>query len=390
MSHEALQEYLARVRPRYQKAGRRLKWVILTEFSLNFGFSRKHAIRLMNGNAGVRTRRPGPRPTYGPELIRPLKTLWLRMGQVCSKRMKAALPAWLPHYRKRFALTDEQAALLLRMSPATIDRLLKPIRAKRGLSTTQPPSGSWYKSIIPIQAKDWNVTTPGYMQGDTVAHCGECLDGRFVNSLTLTDVLTSWTENRATWGKEASSIVLALKSIEAGLPFRLHTLKFDSGSEFMNYGVMSYVRQTATRPEAIQLLRSRPYKKDDNCYVEQKNFTHVRELVGYDRLDVRECAEILDGIYRELWNPLQNFFLPAVKLLRKTRIGARLRKQYDRPRTPYERLLECPSIPEHSKTLLKERYESLDPFALHDELEKRLKLLFQTLRRKSGPLKHAA
>ena len=391
MSQEALREYLSRVRPRYQKASRFEKSRILVEFCLSFGYSRKHAIRLMSGRAGVPGRRPGPKPRYEPELICPLRALWLATGQLCSKRLKAALPVWLPHYRRRHPeLSDEQNGLLLTMSPATMDRLLKAVRAKRGISATRAPTGQWYKSIIPIQAKDWNVTAPGYMQGDTVAHCGTSLEGAFANTLTVTDVHTAWTENRATWCKGSVAIIAALGDIEKSLPFLLETIKFDSGSEFMNYGVINFLGQTATRARPVRVIRSRPYKKDDNCYVEQKNLTHVRQLIGYDRIDVAECVEILNEIYRECWNPLANFFLPALKLVRKTRIGARLKKEYDKPRTPYRRLLECPELEEAKKAALRARYETLDPFVLQEQLEQKLKLLHQTLRRKTGTLNLAA
>ena len=187
MSQEATRQYLAQARPRYQKAKRFEKWRILTEFCLISGYSRKHAIRLMNGKAGLRSRRSGPKPKYGPDLIRPLKELWFRMGQPCSKRLKQAIPGWLPFYRKRFPLlTEVQAQLLLEISPATIDRLLKAVRAKRGLSATRTPSGQWYKSVIPIQAHDWNVKAPGHFQGDTVAHCGDRYE-RVMETAALTE-----------------------------------------------------------------------------------------------------------------------------------------------------------------------------------------------------------
>jgi hypothetical protein len=304
------------------------------------------------------------------------------MGQVCSKRMKAAMPNWLPHYRKRNPwLTDEQAVKLLRMSPATIDRLLAPVRAKRGLSATRAPTGQWYKSVIPIQAKDWNITKPGHLQGDTVAHCGDRLEGMFANTLTATDIFSAWTENRATWGKGAAAILDALKDIEKSLPFSIESFKFDSGSEFMNYGVITHLRSTVTRPKAIEVLRSRPYKKDDNCYVEQKNLTHVRQLLGYERFGRAELVALINEIYMQYWNPLQNFFLPAIKLVRKTRIGSRLKKTYDEPKTPYQRLLDSADVSDESKANLRARYEALDPLALSEGLEKKLKEFFQELRR---------
>jgi len=393
MSQEATRQYLTQARPRYQKAKRFEKWRMLTEFCLISGYCRKHAIRLMNGKAGLRSRRSGPKAKYGPDLIRPLKELWFRMGQPCSKRLKKAIPGWLPFYRKRNAqLSDLQAGLLAQMSPATIDRLLKAVRAKRGLSATRSPSGQWYKSVIPIQAHDWNVKAPGHFQGDTVAHCGNALEGAFANTLTITDIHTSWTENRATWCKGSSVIIEALKCIEKDLPFMVISMKFDSGSEFMNYGVVAHLRSEGAgiRAKKIEILRSRPYQKNDNCYVEEKNLTHVRQLIGYDRIDDLSCVEILNRIYREYWNPLQNFFLPAMKLERKTRIGSRIKKTYDQPRTPYERVMESDALTEEKKTELRGRFERLDPFTLQEGLEKELKLLFETLKKSRRTLKIAA
>ena len=213
-----------------------------------------------------------------------------------------------------------------------------------------------------------------------------------MNTLTLTDIHTSWTENRATWTKGSSEIIKALKEVEKSLPFTVFSIKFDSGSEFMNYGVISHLRSEGPniRPKKIEILRSRPYKKDDNCYVEEKNLTHVRQLIGYDRLDAEECTDILNRIYRDYWNPLQNFFMPAMKLIRKERIGSRLKKTYDEPKTPYERVLESQVLSDENKAELRHHYESLDPFTLQERLERELKLLFETLRTKRSLLKLTA
>lgn len=382
MSHEVKKQYLNQIKGRYKNSTKKQKQLILTEFCIVCLYSRKHAIRLLNGQCQPRSHRTGPRAKYPKELIKPLKTLWFAMGQVCSKRMKAALPAWLPHYRRRHPeLSDEHAVLLLQISPATIDRLLKPIRAKRGLSTTTAPTGQWYKNVIPIKPHDWDVTKPGHLQGDTVAHCGDTTEGTYVNTLTLTDIHTSWTENRATWGKGSGGIIEAVKDVERALPFQISSIKFDSGTEFMNHGLISHLRSTAIRAKAIDLFRSRPYRKNDNCYVEEKNLTHVRQLLGYERFDRSALVPLLNEIYTQYWNPLQNFFLPAIKLERKTRIGSQIKKEYDKPRTPYQRLLESADVVEESKAKLKEHYASLDPFSLTEALELKLKEFFQALRR---------
>ena len=161
-----------------------------------------------------------------------------------------------------------------------------------------------------MRPKDWNIKSPGHFQGDTVSHCGESGAGLFASTLTLTDIDSGWTENRAFLTKEASRVREALEEIESTLPFITRSIKFDSGSEFMNYGVISFLGQTATRKESIQVFRTRPYRKNDNCYVEQKNFTHVRELFGYDRIETPEIVKVMNDIYKNYWNPLQNHFYP--------------------------------------------------------------------------------
>ena len=270
------------------------------------------------------------------------------------------------------------------MSAATLDRFLKQIRVARGLCTTKAPTSSWYKTAIPVQAKDWNITEPGFAQADTVSHCGESGSGAFASTLTVTDLDSHWTELRATFTKKHTGIVQALREIEKTLPFKLHTLKFDSGSEFMNFEVVSYCRGTGVsyggRAKAIQVLRSRPYRKNDNCYVEQKNLTHVRQFIGYERIESEKATRILNEIYRDLWCPFLNFFMPSFKLIRKERIGSKIVKKHETPKTPYERLMESPALTQEQKERLKARLEVLDPFELKERIEEKLKLFWETIR----------
>jgi len=364
MSNEAKRQYVNAVRDRYKKSRRKQKTAILAELCAICGFSRKYAIRLLSGPPTLRTRKSGPKPKYRPELIGHLKHLWLSMGQICSKRMVAAIPVWLPFYED---VSAEIRTLLLRISASSIDRLLSPVKTKRGLSATNP--ARFFRSMIPIQPKDWDVQAPGCVQADTVAHCGDSLSGAFAWSLTVTDIHSCWTENRALWTKASSAVIAAMDDIEHALPFTLKRFKSDSGSEFLNYSLLAYFRERRAR--AVEYVRSRPYKKDDNCYVEQKNFTHVRELFGYERFDVAHLVPLMNKIYKELWNPLQNFFFPAMKILRKTRIGARIKKDYDLPKTPYQRLIESADTSLETRAALEARCKTLNPFLLQDSLEKR-------------------
>ena len=373
MSNEAKREYLSLMRERYGKAEKRAeKSLILTEVCLTCGYTRKHAIRLMRGKSGIRQRGPGARRKYPKSLQKPLKELWREMGQPCSKRMRDALPLWLEGFKKRHELSEKEEELLLQISPASIDRLLGSVRM-RGMSLTQRPSSSWYQSTIPLRPKDWNIDEPGHIQADTVSHCGASAEGSFVSTLTMTDIETAWTEVRAVWTKRHGQMISALEDIEESLPFAIKSFKSDSGREFLNYGVYSYLRQTVSREKKIEFYRSRPYRKNDNCYVEQKNMTHVRELFGYERIENLACVEVMNRVYRDYWCPLQNYFMPTMKIIRKERIGSRIKKYYDRPKTPFQRLLNSKILSEEKEQKLKLKFKELDPFELREGMKKELK-----------------
>lgn len=384
MSHELKLHYLIAIRVRYKYSNRVRKSVILNEFIAVCGYSRKYAIRILNEQSiPSRAKKPRGRVVkYSGEIIQQLVRLWEIMGRPCSARFKAALPEWIEHDPDP-ALRENASyrELVLRISRAHLDRVLRPYRAyEKGRSTTRR-ARNHFRARIPIEPKDWNVTQPGHVQTDTVAHCGDSLQGGFVNSLTVTDIFTSWTEVRAIWGKGSLRIVDAMKNIEESLPFAIRTFKSDSGSEFMNYELVNYFTGARQQGDPVKMIRSRPYKKDDNCYVEQKNFTHVRELFGYERLPDSDLVPLMNEIYARYWCPLQNFFFPSMKLLRKTRIGARIRKEYDQPRTPYQRLMESGALTEEQKERLTALKKSLNPFLLQAELEKNLRA-FETLVRK--------
>ncbi len=367
--------YITRQRERYQDfCTRKGRGLLITEVVAYLKVSRDHAIRLLNGRPRDPSVRSGPALQYTDDLIPIVKKLYFLMRQPCSKRMKMAIPRWLTSYEHHFgAVLAEQREKLLKISPSTIDRMLHKIRAEKGLSATRAPSGSWYKSVIPMKPKDWDVVAPGHFQCDTVAHCGTSLEGAFGNTITLTDIHTGWTENFAVFTKSAARVREGLADMEKRLFFEIESIKFDSGSEFMNYGVISFLRSSAVRQRAIKIYRSRPYRKNDNCYVEQKNNTHVRDLFKYDRFDDAELIPLMNEIYRQYWNDLQNFFMPSMKLLRKTRIGGKIKKEYDTARTPYQRLLESSDKQSEKIIELQKKYQSLDPIALQLGLEKKLK-----------------
>jgi len=286
MDKNERQAYLKAIRSRYRRASKKAKAAILDEFCTVCGYHRKYAIRLLNQRRRARQRRrPGRKPIYpSPELLSTLKRLWFACDQMCSKKLKAAIPLWLPFYGITYKpLTTETQNKLLSISAATIDRLLSPVRLKygrKGLGGTKP--GSLLKNQIPIRTHYWNVSQPGFMEADTVAHCGNSLAGDFVWSLTMTDIHTTWTENPATWNKGAQGVLAQIQDIEAKLPFTLQGFDCDNGSEFLNHHLVRYFTE---HPKVVSFTRSRPYKKNDNAHVEQKNWSHVRQLFGYDRFD---------------------------------------------------------------------------------------------------------
>lgn len=392
MSQELKKEYLKAIRERYRNSAKVRKSVILNEFCSVCGYSRKYAIAILNGQIEPLLKKPRGRSVkYSGEIIYHLVRLWNIMGRPCSIKFKTALPEWIDHDPDPILRENDcYRSLVLSISRSHLDRVLRPYRVNEKGFTSTRPAIKRFKSQIPIEPRDWNVTGPGHTQGDTVAHCGNALQGGFANSLTVTDIHTAWTEVRALWGKGAIRVTEAMRSIEEALPFTLISFKSDSGTEFLNEVVFSYFRKERSGAP-VELKRSRPYKKDDNCYVEQKNFTHVREIFGYERIGQSALVQLMNEIYRDLWCPLQNFFIPSMKLLRKSRIGARIKKEYDLPKTPYQRLMECPQISEEQKAKLRERKARLNPFRLQEELERKLQTFQEELRRQNtGRLAQAA
>jgi hypothetical protein len=373
MSKELKTEWLAKVKPRYQKRGREGKTLLLDELCEDYGYERKYAIKLLGGKlpGSSGKARPGPEPRYA--VVEPIiRSIWLSAEQPCGKRLEPILRQWLPFYERRHGrLSGRQRSLVGQISPATLDRLLAPARAqapRRGRCGTKP--GSLLRSEIPIRTGSWDLSRPGYLEADTVAHCGSSLAGDFIWSVTYTDIYSGWTEGRAVWNKGAQGVLWATKDVEIGLPFALLGFDCDNGSEFLNHHLKQYL---TLRGEPVEFTRSRPYHKNDNAHVEQKNWAWPRQLLGYDRLEDPSLVETIVGIYKEVWGPLQNFFLPCLKLDKKWREGSQWRKRYQAPQTAYERLRAQGILSRKARKHLRDFYESLDPLTLKEELERRLK-----------------
>ena len=382
MSLSAKRESLARIHGRYQRAGRRHKTRILDEFCATCDYHRKSALRLLRGPLaapGSRAR-PGPKRTYDPVVLLPvLKVIWLASDQLCSKLLKAALPEWLDYYERQHApLAEEVKEKLRAISPAQIDRLLRPARVghgKKGLGTTRP--GTLLRHQVPTRGGPADTSQPGTVAVDTVAHCDDTTAGNYVNSLTFTELFSGWTENRAVWNKSSHAILGQLKELEAVVPFKMTSFHSDNGSEFLNWPLHEYL---TGRPLKVPWTRSRAYRKNDNAHCEQKNWTHVRQLLGYERFGHPELVPLLNDLYGQEWSQYQNHFRPTFKLEQREKQEGKTVKRYEKkPQTPYQRLLESAATPAATKERLRAEHARLNPFALKKAIEEKLRKFFTVL-----------
>ena len=374
--------YLTSVVSLYQESSKAKKGEVLDIAELVTQRSRKQLIKRlsrMGSNNGCSSTKPPGRPlAYSKEELLPhIRYLWEKMEKISAERMKAAFADWLPRYE---GCPPHLKLQMEKISASTLKRYLKEVRLSstpiKGLSTTSP--SKYMKNKVPINTLDSQVSRPGYTQTDTVSHCGSSAQGPFISSLTVTDICTTWTECRAIFTKKGSEVRSQIKAIEKVLPFSLLAINSDSGSEFLNKAVFQF-----TSLSNIQFTRSRPYKKNDNCYIEQKNFTHVRELFGYERFDNPRLVDLMNDIYINYWSPLQNFFLPSFKLKEKLRVGSKIKKKYDAPKTPYQRVIESGVLKTDEVEALRRRKSELNPFELKEGLELKLKEFFKTVRQEN-------
>jgi hypothetical protein len=369
MSLKFKTQYLTQVRRRYFNSSKKKKTIILDELCEVTGFHRKYAIKILSIGHHKGPKASGRTKVYSDMTIFHLKKLWHLMGRMCSKKMVSAFPIWLKYYEASgFGPITEKE--LLSMSAATIDRYLKSYKSQfaRRKRTGTVRGSKKFQNIIPLKIFEEKNSIPGFIEADTVAHCGGSLSGQFAWSLTVTDVYSGWTDNRAFLGKTADNTLSAIISINNSLPYTVKSFNVDNGTEFLNRYFVEYFEANAD----IKLTRSRPYKKNDNCHVEQKNFTHVREVFGYERIEHDELIKHMNDIYKNYLNPLLNFFTPQLKLMEKARIGSRYRRKYDKPRTPYRRLLDSGLLTLKQKSDLESIYDNLNPIELKKALSRKV------------------
>ena len=368
------------VRKRYRKSAKKKKSEILSEFVATTGYNRSYA-RLVLGSFKKQGRKPKYPPrkrVYDISVFYPLRKLWLTADCICGQRLKPFIPELISVLEKKgeMKLGKEVKKKLCHIGSATIDRLLKATRKQyelRGRTTTKP--GTLLKHQIPIRTfSDWDENKPGFLETDTVSFGGGNTSGHFVWGLDMTDVFTGWTLLAAVMGRGQERIHQAVKDGRDRLPFPLLGLDSDSGGEFINDILFRYCKD-----EGITFTRNRPGKKNDNCYVEQKNYTTLRRFLGYGRYDTDEQLTIIKEIL-SLAEPYINFFQPVMKLKTKERIGSRVKKTYDTARTPYRRLIDSGILDEEQKQKLSSYYESLNPVDLKRRINKLLQKLNKTLR----------
>lgn len=371
MSQNTRNEVLAKKRDRYARAGKEHKTKIIDEVVELFDYHRKAAIRALRARPVVAAPFVLGRPReYDPDKLRPpLKAIWLGALQPCGERLKACLPDWLPAYEADHRRLDPDVRrALLAASRATLDRLLIPARiAHRRRATTRP--GTLLRHQIPIRT-EWAEHQAGFLEMDTVALCGGTLDDRHGWMFDAVDIHTTWNEMRALPNRGEAATVLQISDVEACLPFPLCGVDSDNGGEFINHHLMKHLSE---RTQPVAFTRSRPYRKNDQAHIEQKNYTQVRLWFGYERYDNPAVVPLVNALCKGPLNWLLNGFLPTMKLESKERVGSQVVRKYGKTVTPLERVLECAEVTAATKERLRAGKQERNPFALAREVERQMK-----------------
>lgn len=366
MSLQARQELLEQVRKRYHSANRIEKGKILDGFIAATAYPRKYVIGMLGKTKTKLIKKIPKKRDYSTEVSQALLTIWNATNNICSKRLVPFLPDFIEVLERygHLSLPPEVKIKLLSISPATVDRLLKPIRQQHrgGISTTK--SGSLLKNQIKVRTfADWDNVVPGFLEADLVAHCGDRTDGAYLNTFVLTDIASGWTEFLPLIHKSEANVIEALGTLQELLPFILLGLDTDNGSEFINYGLLKFCET-----KKITFTRSRAYRKNDQAHVEEKNGSIVRKLIGYDRYEGENAWKALADVYAVV-RLYVNFFQPSMKLISKERLGAKVHKRYDKAQTPYQRLITSAHINQETKDRLLLMYNNLDPVILLERLK---------------------
>lgn len=376
---------------RYKRADKKAKGAILDELCATTGWHRNHARKALAAALTPRVVRPRkPRtPTYDANTVEALRFCWAVLGAPTGKRFAPVMGDLVPRLRRfgELDITEETAAALQQMSPATIDRRLAPDRAKltlRGRSHTKP--GSLLKDQIPIRTwAQWDDAVPGFVEIDLVGHEGGNALGEHCYTLTVTDIATGWTENRSVRNKARKWVIAALDDVAQVMPFPILGVDSDNGSEFINYHLLDWCEK-----HSVTFTRSRPGNCNDGAHVEQKNWAVVRTVVGYHRYDTKPELLLLNKIW-VLQSQMTNYFLPQQKLVSKVRAGAKVTKKYDTPATPHQRAARHTAVSDEDKAILTDTHQDLNPAAIQRQIQDLTEQLLRlTTSKKSAPTKPAA
>jgi len=375
MSQRTRKEVLSKLKRRYQSAGLEHKTKLLDQAQELLGYHRKAAIRALRAPTVERGPRiiTGRPMSYEPGILLPwLRPIWQATDYACGRRLVAMLPEWIPAYEQHERrMPGEVKDKLLAASGRTLDRLLAPLRVQgAGRSLTRP--GTLLRHQIPIRGSVWEEGQAGWLEVDTVALCGGSVAGEFVWMVDGVDYATTWVEVRAMWGRGQAGTLAALRDVEASLPFALLGLDSDNGGEFLNYHVLHWLQK---RKRPVFMTRSRPYKKDDNAHVEQKNWTHIRQCFGYERHDNPEVVELINALAKGAYGKLLNYFHASLKLERKERIQGQVKRIYGEAQTPLTRVLVSAEVTPQTKRRLELEKAGLNPFALKQIVARSLKTI---------------
>lgn len=381
MSKLSKREYLIEFKKKYWKAGKKKKTQLLDDFCDFTKMHRKAALRLINGKLQTKWRHRKKRQKYyDQEVIEILLVLWRSVDEICAERFHPFIPELLEKLvtYEEISITDEIKQKLTKISLGLVKEILSKTKHRslvRISSTTKP--GSLLKRQIAVRYGRWDEMAPGWCETDTVAHCGETVVGNYISSLDVVDICSGWSEQCAILNKGEKAVTLAMDDIKNRLPFKLLGLDPDNGAEFINWSLFNYCKKNE-----VNLTRSRPYHKNDNAHIEQKNWTAIRQLVGYSRFETEEQLNILNDLYANEWRLYLNFFQPTMKLKEKikdTQTG-KTKKKYYEAKTPYQRLVEHPDISEEQKDMLRSTYNGLNPAELKRQIKVKINRLKRTLK----------
>ena len=385
MNIEAKKQYMETLREKYFKANKKEKGLILDEYCRNTGQDRKYAIKKFNYKVKLKDKKDYKKrkQKYDGRIIVQLIEVWGIFDRPCGQRLQPMIKEELQRLREfgEINCSNKTAKQLLDMSSATIDRRLdheKEVLKLKG--KYHKKNSSFLLSTIPTKTSaEFDKNEIGNVQIDFVESCGVSVAGEYVNNLSIVDISSSWWEGEAVMGKGQRNALIALDGIRKKMPFDWIEMHPDNGPNLLNYAMYEY-----SEKNDIALSRSRAYHKNDNCFIEQKNSTHIRKVIGYFRYDTSKELEILNDLYRNELSDYKNFFQPVIKLKEKVRINGKIHRKYDKPKTPYKRLMESEQISDKKKQELKKKYDSLNPAELKREIDKKLKKLYKVYSKKQG------